>query len=143
MGKLIVTRKGTEEFEINNIVGNIIGTLGEDVLENDFLFAKDLEYAGRDGYEFDTDITGEGLSIDSIEFNGTEYLAVGHKNSPFISTYIYDENVEFWAKIENPTDLPTGEVNDVKLYISNNSLFLGAAHLTSPFFSIYKLENGI
>jgi WD40 repeat protein len=64
----------------------------------------------------------------------SQYVAVGHSLTPFVS--LYKRAGDVITKLPNPVTLPAGSVNGVAW--SPDGIYLALAHAVSPYVSFYK-----
>jgi hypothetical protein len=81
---------------------------------------------------FSSDVTG--IVYDCSFSPNSEFLAVAHATSPYIS--IYQRNANKFVKLSNPATLPTNDAYGCSW--SPNGEFLAVAHAVSPFVTIYQ-----
>lgn len=67
-------------------------------------------------------------------FDIVPLMAVGHGTSPFIT--IYDQDVDTFTKLANPSILPPSNGNGVAF--SDDDVYLSVGHNSTPFVTIYK-----
>ncbi|MBA7567495.1 hypothetical protein ES708_09207 [subsurface metagenome] len=80
------------------------------------------------------DITPDNDGHDVSFSPDSTYLAVVHKNSPYLM--IYKRSEDTFTKLDNPADLPTGDGWGCSF--SPDGIYLAVAHNTSPYITIYK-----